>query len=74
MQFKLDFANDTILSCFFFFFLITDIYFLIPVAITQIFNSIAELVIPTGIPIKKVKAEIEIHLVIVETKIRICSM
>ena len=38
---------------FFFFFLIIDLYFLIPVAIAQIFNPIAELVIPIGIPNKK---------------------
>ena len=33
MPFNLDFANNTILSCFFFFFLIIDLYFLIPAAI-----------------------------------------
>ena len=43
--FNLDFANSTILSCFFFFFLIIDLYFLIPVVIAQIFNPIAEFVI-----------------------------
>ena len=32
--FSLDFANDTILSCFFFFVLIIDLYFIIPAAIT----------------------------------------
>ena len=64
MLFNLDFASNTILSCFFS--LIIVIYFLIPAAITQIFNPIAELVIPIGIPIKEEKAEIEIHQVIVE--------
>ena len=54
-RFNLDFANNAILSCFFFFFLIMDLYFLIPVVITQIFNPIAELVIPIGIPIKETK-------------------
>ena len=56
MLFNLDFANNTILSCFFFFFLIIDLYFLIPAAIAQIFNPIAELVIPIGIPSKETKA------------------
>ena len=41
--------------CFFFFFLITDLYFLIPAVVTQIFNPIAELVIPIGITLKKQK-------------------
>ena len=54
---------------FFFFFLIIDLYFLIPVAIVQIFNPSAELVIPIGIPSKEAKSEIEIHPVIVEAKI-----
>ena len=66
MLFTLDFANNTILSCFFFFFLIIDLYFLIPAVIAQIFNSIAELMIPIGIPTKEPKAEIETHPVIVE--------
>ena len=35
-QFDLDFANNTILPCFFFFFLIIDSYFLIPAIIAQI--------------------------------------
>ena len=68
--FNLVFAKNTMLSCFFFFFLISDLYFLIPAAIAQIFNPIAELVIPTGIPSKEAKAEIEIHPVMVEAKIR----
>ena len=42
--FHLDFANNTILSCFVFFFLIIDLYFLIPAVVVQIFNPIAELV------------------------------
>ena len=74
MLFNLDFASNTILSCSFFFFLIIDLYFLIPAAIAQIFNPIAELVIPIGIPKKEAKAEIEIHLVIAEVKIRTCSI
>ena len=61
MWFNLDFANNTILSCYFFFFLIIDLYFLIAAVITQIFNPIAELVILIGIPSKEVKTEIEKH-------------
>ena len=58
----------------FFFFLIIDLYFLIPTVIAEIFNPIAKLVIPIGIPIKEAKAEIEIHPVNVEAKIRKCSI
>ena len=57
----------------FFFSLIIDLYFLISVAIAQIFNPIAELAILIGIQSKEAKAEIEIHPVIVEAKIRKCS-
>ena len=56
------------------FLLITDLYFLIPAVIAQIFNPIAELVIPTGIPSKEAKAEIEKYPVIEEAKIRKCSI
>ena len=68
MLFNLDFASNTILSCYFFFFLIIDLYFFIPPVIAQIFNPIEDLVIPIGIPIKEVKTETEIHPVIVEAK------
>ena len=51
-------------------FLIIDSYFLIAAVIAQIFNPIAELLIPLGIPAKKTKAEMETHPVIVEAKIR----
>ena len=75
MLFNFDFANNTILSCFFFFFfLIIDLYFLIPAVITEVFNSVSELVIPIGIPTKEAKAEMETHPVIVEPKIRKCSI
>ena len=57
-----------------FLFLIIDLYFLIPTVIAKIFNPIAELVIPKGIPNKEAKEEIEIHPVIVEAKIRKCSI
>ena len=53
-----------------FFFLIIDLYFLIPALIAQIFNPIAELVIPIGIPIKEAREEIEIHPIIAEAKIK----
>ena len=49
---NLDFANDTILSYTFFFFLIIDLYILIPADIAPFFHRIAEIVIPIGIPIK----------------------
>ena len=68
MLLNLDGADSTILSCFFFVFLIIDLYFLIHAVIAQICNPIAELVIPIGTLNKKVKAEIEIHPVIVEVK------
>ena len=58
MLFNLDFANNTILSCFFF--------TLISAVIAQIFNPIAELLTLIGILIKEAKAEIEKHPVIVE--------
>ena len=63
MLFHLDFANNTWL---FLIFLITDLYFLVPAVITQIFNPVVELVIPIGITTKKAKAEMETHPVIAE--------
>ena len=74
MLFNLDFASNTILSCFFFFFLIIDLYFLISTVIAQIFNPIEELVIPIGIPTKEAKAEVKTHPVIVQAKTRKCSI
>ena len=43
---------------------------MIPAAIKQIFNPIAELVVPKGIPTKEAKPEMEVHPVTVEAKIR----
>ena len=43
---NLDFANNTILSCFFLFFLIIDLHFLILAGIGRIFIPIIELAIP----------------------------
>ena len=60
---NLAFPNDSILSCFFFF-LIIDLYFLIPAMIAQIFNLTAELVMSTGKATNDVNAEIETQLVI----------
>ena len=63
-----------------FFFVIVDLHFFISAVIAQIFNLVAELVIPIGIPIKKAKTEIELHPVIeshpviAEAKILKCSM
>ena len=62
MLFNLDFSNNFILLWFFFFYLIIDLYVLIPTAIAQIFNPIAQLVIPIGIPHTEAKAEIETHI------------
>ena len=66
MLFNFDFANNTIIS-YFFFFLIIDLYFLLPAFITQLFNRVAELVIPRGIPTIQAKAEMETHSVTAET-------
>ena len=62
MVFNLIFASDTILSCFFLFFLVIDLYFLIAAVNAQIFNPTAEVAIPIGMPTNKAKAEIETHL------------
>ena len=72
MLINLHFANSIILSRFFFFFLIIDLNSLILVVTAQIFNPIAELAIPIGIPSKTGKAEIEVDPVNVEAKIRKC--
>ena len=58
MLFNLDFANNTILSYCIFFFLIIAV-------IAQIFNPIAELVTSKGIKSIEVKAETEMHPVVV---------
>ena len=69
MLFNLDFANSTILSCFFSFFLIIDLCFLISEVIAQILNPISKLVIPIRIPTKEAQAKIEIYPIIVEIAI-----
>ena len=72
MLFNLDYVNNTILSCFLFFFLFIVLYFLIPAVIAQIFNPLAELIIYVGIPTEEAKAVMETHPLIVEAKIRKC--
>ena len=72
--FNLVFAHNFILSCFFFFFSIIDLYFLTTAVIAQIFNPTAELAIPPGIPNKEAKAEMETHPVTAESKISRCSI
>ena len=73
MVFNLGFAGNTMSSCFFYFFLIIDLNFLILAVITQIFIAAAELAIPTGIQIEETKTEIETHPVTVEAIISKCS-
>ena len=58
----------------FLFFLIIDLYFLIPLAIAKIFNPITELIIPIEISTKETNTEIKIRTVIVEAKIIQCSI
>ena len=58
----------------FLFLLIIDLYFLIHAVIAQTLTRIVELTISIRIPIKVVKVETEIHPVIVEAKIRKCSI
>ena len=69
MLFHLDFPTDVTL-----FFLFIDLYFLIPAVITQIFNPIAEFVIPIGMLTNEAKAEIETHQEIIEITISECSI
>ena len=66
---NLVFANNTILSNFFFFFLVINLHFLIPVVIPEFFIATEELIIPIGIPTKEAKPEMETHLVIAKGKI-----
>ena len=70
MLLNLNFANNTIFSCFFFIFLFIELSFLIPAVIAQIFNPTAELVIPIGTQNKETKARFEARPVIAGAKIR----
>ena len=74
MLFILDLVNNTILSSFFFSFLIIDLYFLIPAVNRQTFNLIAEHKIPIGIPSEETKSEIETNPVTEVIKITKCSI
>ena len=69
-MFNLAFANNTILPCFFLFFLIIELYHIRSAVISQTFNPTAELVIPIGIPTKDAKAKIEIHSETLESKMK----
>ena len=70
MLFDLNFANNAILSCFFFLFLNYSLILFNPSSYCKIFAPIAELVILIGIPSKQAKTEIEMHPVIAEAKMR----
>ena len=64
---------DLILAIYYlstFFFLIVNLYFIIATVVSKMFNLIAKL----RIPIKQEKAEIEIHPLNLEFKIRKCSV
>ena len=74
MLFNLVLPSNTILSCFLFFFVIIDLYLILPAVIALVFNPIAELIIPVGISTKETKQEIEINPVAAEAKTRTCSM
>ena len=54
---NLTFARNTMLPCFFSFFLFIDLYFLIPAVITQIFNPTANLQHKQQYLLKKQKLE-----------------
>ena len=58
MLFNLVFAKNVISTWFLFFFLIIDLYVLIPAVIAQSFNPIAELIISVGMPTKKEKQKL----------------
>ena len=60
MLFNLAFLKNTVLSCFFFLFLIIGLYFLIPTVMAQISNSTVDLTIPIGIPSKGAKSDIPV--------------
>ena len=57
--FNLEFGDNAIFWFLFLFFLIIDSNFLIPWSIAQMFNTSAELVIPIGMPDKKLKQKLK---------------
>ena len=71
MLFNLIFVNNTILSCFFHFLLIIDLYFLIPAVVAQIFNPIVE---RGNWNLSSIKEEIETYRVTAKPKISKFSM
>ena len=68
------FATQTILSCFFFFFVINDLNFLISVVIELIFVPTEELKISIWIPTKEAKVGIETHPITTGAKINVFNM
>ena len=68
--FSLVFANNTILSCSFFFFLIINLQFLIAAVTTQIFILTTEIALPTGIPTKEVKAGMKSYHIKLKWKLK----
>ena len=74
MLLNLVFANNAILSCFFSFFLIIDLYFLTPAVTAQMFNPNAEQPTPSGTTFKEGNAEMVTHQVTAEAKISKCSI
>ena len=74
MLFNSAFADNTISSCSFFFFLNYWLIILTPAVIVQISNLVAELIISVGILTKEAKAEIETHLIAVKAKVKKRSM
>ena len=70
---NLSFPSNSILSCFLLFFLIIDLYFLIPAVIAHIFNLTAEFAMPTGTPTIEANAEIGTQPLTAEMKTRKCS-
>ena len=70
MVFNLVFANNTILSCFFFFISIIDLHFLIPAVTAQIVELTAELAIPTETTTNEANVETKTRALTTETKTR----
>ena len=72
MVFNLVLGKNTILSRFFLFFSIIDLYFLIPVVNPRIFNPTAALATAIRIPTNKAKEKTETHPLMAQTEIRNC--
>ena len=74
MLFNLYFVNNTILSCFFLFFFIIDLHFLIHAIITKNFYPIVEFAITRGITSKEANVEMETDTVIIKIARSKCSV